>query len=127
MLGLSPGGCEEVLERKGPSAWENIHPHARTCLHSEKCVLDFWENKFPGGTGMHDLPSPWQGFCLSSMEGEAYLGDRAPPDLCQGGNTCFSRAGGGGTAEGQAAGRGRCGFSLLPKNHRYLVAKGHCT
>lgn len=92
-LGAGPEGYREVLERKGPSAWENTHPHARTCFRLEKYALDLWENKFPGNTGMHGSPlSPWAGIlCLSSMEGKAYPGDHASPDLCHGGKTCFSR------------------------------------
>lgn len=87
MLGLRPGGCREVLERNQPSAWENTHPHAGTYFHSEKCVPDPWENKFPGSTGMHGSPPiPLAGnLCLSSVEGEANRGERAPSDLCHGG------------------------------------------
>lgn len=83
------GECREMLKGKGPSAWENTHPHARTCFHSEKCALDPWENKFPDSTGMHGSPVPlaWI-LCLSSVEGEAYPAERASPDLCHGGLTC---------------------------------------
>lgn len=49
-------------------AWENTHPHARTCFYSEKCTLDPWENKFPGSTRLHGSPlSPRQGLCVCHL------------------------------------------------------------
>lgn len=80
-LGAGPEawGMQGSTEEKGPSAWENTHPHARTCFHSE-CALDLWD-KFPGGQATGS-PAP---------AGTVACGRRGLPrrpcftDLCHGG------------------------------------------
>lgn len=104
------GGAGE----KGPSAWENTHPHARTCFHSE-CALDQWDklraDRLPG------LP-PLQG--LSAMEGEAYPGGHASLTGATDGKTCFPGRRGAAWEGGWS--------SLLPRTTLcYPVAKGRCT
>ena len=94
--------CGEVLERKGPSAWENIHPHARTCFHSEM---------HPGPRGRQvprqhrdagSPPFPAAGnVCLSSVEGEACPGRPCFTSLVPRGIHMLRR---GGRAGGRAGG-----------------------
>lgn len=105
--------CREVLERKGPSAWENIHPHARTCFHSEM---------HPGPRGRHvprqhrdagSPPFPAAGNVrLSSVEGEACPGETVLHLTCATGDTHASLG-----REGWGQGRGAVISSLLPRHH----------
>lgn len=121
MLGLQLGDAGECWGQ-GPSAWENTHPHARTCFHSENCVLDHGKISLQAAPGCADLlPSPWQETYICHLwKVRASLGKRASSDLCHGGETCFA------WVEG-SRGQGPVIALLFPRDHLgCLVAKGHC-
>lgn len=114
--GPEAGGCREVLGTEGPSAWENTHPHARTCFHSEKCVLDHGKISFQAAPGCTDLfPSPWQEICVCHLwKVRTSLGVRASSDLCHGGETCFAGVRG---EQGYRA----CDFLAVPQAPPWVV------
>lgn len=63
MLSQRPVGvCTGKAGEKGSSAWENTHPHAKPCFHSEKCSPDAREDNSPALKGCLDSlrlpPSP---------------------------------------------------------------------
>lgn len=89
VLGLRCGGMQGRAGESGTLCLGNTHPHARTCFHSVKCVLDHgrqasrqcWDAQI-------SLPSSRKS--VLSMESKGLQGERASPDLCRGGETCFS-------------------------------------
>lgn len=91
-MGGKAGRC---WGERGPSAWENTHPHARTCFH---CVSD-WPGVGVGGTdflrgpvlGGLGLPlssasaPPAQQMCLSTAHSQGLpRREQAASDLCHG-------------------------------------------
>lgn len=111
--------CRAVLQRKGPSAWENVHPHARTCFHSEM---------HPGPRGRQvprqhrDARSPLfpvaGNVCLSSVKGEVCPGETVLHLTCAPGDTHASLG-----REGWGQGRGAVISSILPR-HRPASSGG---
>lgn len=106
MLGLRPGGCREVLERRD-------HLHGKTHIHMQEHVSTQCVPWTFGTSSRADrrpgLP-PLQG--LSPMEGEAYPGDHASL-TCATGERMLPQ--GGGVRRGKGA-----GFLAASQNHPVL-------
>lgn len=113
-LGAGPEawGMQGSIGGKGLSAWENTHPHARTCFHSRVCSGPL--GQVPGQTDCPDLPS-LQG--LLPMEGEAYPGDHASLTCASGerGGMGHMLPQGRGVRHGKGA-----GFLTASQNHPVL-------
>lgn len=60
-------GMQGSAGEKGAVCMGKHTSTCKKCFHSGKCVLDPWEDKFPGSTGMQALllpaPHPRQGVC----------------------------------------------------------------
>lgn len=57
VLGLRCWGMQGRAGESGTLCLGNRHPHARTCFHSVKCVLDHGKVSFQTVLGCTDLPS----------------------------------------------------------------------
>lgn len=88
----------EVQGGRGGKCWEERDPlpgkHTSTCENMfpfrEMCPGP-WAGKFPGRPGMHRSPPfPLAGNLCCLWKAGGLQGEHASPDLCHGGETCFS-------------------------------------
>lgn len=91
VLGLRCGGDagkhweeRDPLPGKHTSTCENMFPFREMCPGP-------WAGKFPGRPGMHRSPPfPLAGNLCCLWKAGGLQGEHASPDLCHGGETCFS-------------------------------------